>query len=89
MPLDEDDVRAACELFRAEGVEAVAISFLHSPAGPAHERRARDLCRELLPGAYVTASSDLLLAGSLLRPHLDDGAERLRRPDHHALPRVR
>ena len=46
--------------FAAEGVEAVAISFMHSPAGPAHERRARDLCRELLPGAYVTASSDLL-----------------------------
>ena len=60
VPLAEGDVRAACELFRAEGVEAVAISFMHSPAGPAHERSARDLCRELLPGAYVTASSDLL-----------------------------
>ena len=44
----------------AEGVEAVAISFMHSPRTPAHERRARDLCRELLPDAYVTASSDLL-----------------------------
>ena len=60
VPIAEVDVRAACELFRGEGVEAVAISFMHSPAGPAHERRARDLCRELLPGAYVTASSDLL-----------------------------
>ena len=59
-PLSLDDVRAACETFRVEGVEAVAISFLHSPANPGHERRARDLCRELLPSAYVTASSDLL-----------------------------
>ena len=25
--------------------------FMHSPPGPAHERRARELCRELLPGA--------------------------------------
>ncbi len=33
---------------------------MHSPANAAHERRARDLCRELLPEAYVTASSDLL-----------------------------
>ena len=33
---------------------------MHSPTGPAHERRARELCRELLPDAYVTASSDLL-----------------------------
>jgi N-methylhydantoinase A len=59
-PLSEDDVRRGCELFRAAGVDAVAISFMHSPASPAHERRARDLCRELLPDAYVTASSDLL-----------------------------
>ena len=59
-PLSLDDVRAACEVFRGEGVEAVAISFMHSPANIAHERRARDLCRELLPEAYVTASSDLL-----------------------------
>jgi N-methylhydantoinase A len=59
-PLDEDGVRDACARLAAEGIEAVAISFLHSPSGPAHERRARDLCRELLPGVYVTASSELL-----------------------------
>ncbi len=59
-PLAGEDVRAACEAFRAAGVEAVAISFLHSPSGPAHERRALELCRELLPGVYATASSDLL-----------------------------
>ena len=59
-PLAPDDVRAACETFAAEGVEAVAISFMHSPAEPEHERRARDLVAELLPEAYVTASSDLL-----------------------------
>jgi N-methylhydantoinase A len=43
------DVRDACERFRRQGVEAVAISFMHSPANGEHERRARDLCRELLP----------------------------------------
>jgi N-methylhydantoinase A len=58
--LSLDDVRQACDVFRREGVEAIAISFMHSPANGEHERRARDLCRELLPGAYVTASSDLL-----------------------------
>ena len=30
------------------------------PPSPRHERRARDLVAELMPGAYVTASSDLL-----------------------------
>jgi N-methylhydantoinase A len=59
-PLAEDDVRSACERLRAEGVEAVAISFIHSPAGPEHERRALELCRQLLSDVYVTASSDLL-----------------------------
>jgi N-methylhydantoinase A len=59
-PLDEAGVRDACARLSAEGIEAVAISFLHSPSGPGHERRALELCRELLPGAYLTASSDLL-----------------------------
>jgi N-methylhydantoinase A len=58
--LETDDVRAAAETFVAEGVEAVAISFMHSPAMPTHELRARDLIAELMPDAYVTASSDLL-----------------------------
>jgi N-methylhydantoinase A len=59
-PLDADAVRAAAETFAAEGVEAVAIAFMHSPTESGHERRARDLIAELMPGAYVTASSDLL-----------------------------
>lgn len=58
--LSEQDIRDAAAILREEGVEAVAISFMHSPANPSHERRARDLLRELLPGAYITASSDLL-----------------------------
>jgi N-methylhydantoinase A len=58
--LSLDEVREACDVFSREAVEAIAISFMHSPANGEHERRARDLCRELLPGAYVTASSDLL-----------------------------
>ncbi|MBM3678114.1 MAG: hydantoinase/oxoprolinase family protein [Actinobacteria bacterium] len=59
-PLGEGAVRHACAAFAREDVEAVAICFMHSPANPAHEQRTRDLVRELLPGAYVTASSDLL-----------------------------
>ena len=59
-PLDAGDVRAAAATFAAEGVEAVAIAFMHSPTQPRHERRARDLIAELMPDAYVTASSDLL-----------------------------
>jgi N-methylhydantoinase A len=60
VPLDESGLREACRGLAADGIEAVAISFLHSPTGPEHERRALALCRELMPGVYVTASSDLL-----------------------------
>jgi N-methylhydantoinase A len=55
-PLCEDDVRRACGYLRAEGVEAVAICFLHAYANPNHERRAGEIVREMLPDAYLTLS---------------------------------
>ena len=58
--LDEASVRAAAEALAAEGIEAVAISFMHSPQNAAHERRAREIVAEVMPDAYLTASSDLL-----------------------------
>ncbi len=58
--LDESSVRAAAEALAAEGIEAVAISFMHSPQNAAHERRAREIVAEVMPDAYLTASSDLL-----------------------------
>ena len=58
--LDEASVRTAAAALREDGVEAVAISFLHSPQNPAHERRALEIVRAELPDAYVTASHDLL-----------------------------
>ena len=44
--LNEDDILAAIEHFRAEGVESVAISFVWSVRNPAHEQRARELVRD-------------------------------------------
>ncbi len=55
----EDDVRAACELFKAEGVETVAISFVWSVLNTAHERRAAEIVREMLPDAILTVGSEL------------------------------
>ena len=43
LPLDEDAVRAAgARSCGAEGVESLAIGFLHAFVNPAHERRARE-----------------------------------------------
>lgn len=59
-PLDEEGVLAACELMAAEGIEAVAICFIWSFLDPSHELRAAELCRQVLPGAFVTTSWDVL-----------------------------
>ena len=60
VPLSLDDVRDAIELFRKEGVEAVAICFMNAFANSEHEVRAAELVAAELPGAYLTVSSDLL-----------------------------
>jgi N-methylhydantoinase A len=58
-PMEETDVRAACELFRKEGIETVAISFVWSVLNPKHERRAAEIVREMLPNAILTVGSEL------------------------------
>lgn len=62
-PLNEQQVREACEHFRKEGVESVAISFVWSVLRPEHERRAAEIVREMMPEAIVTL-------GSLLYPQI-------------------
>ena len=59
-PLDEDAVREAVERLQKDGVESVAISFLHAYASDAHERRVREILRELAPEMWVSLSSEVL-----------------------------
>ena len=59
-PLREDDVRVAANRLAGEGVEAVAVGFLHAYADPAHERRAAELLRAAMPDTYITSSHDIL-----------------------------
>ena len=60
LPLKEEDVHAAAELFKREKVEAVAIAFLFSFINPTHENRAFEILSEELPGVYVSLSSRVL-----------------------------
>ncbi len=60
-PLDEDALRAVAATLRENGVEGVAVAFLHSYVRPEHERRACEILGEEIPGAVVTASSDVSL----------------------------
>jgi len=59
-PLDEDGVRAAAETLAAQGVQSVAISFMHSHANDAHEKRAAEILGDVLPDVYLTRSAELL-----------------------------
>jgi len=58
--LNEEDVRRAAEQLRADGVESVAVCFLHSYAAPQNERRAQEIVQEILPDAHVATSHDIL-----------------------------
>ena len=57
--LDEAAVRRALAFLAGEQVEAVAICFLFSFVNDAHERRVAAIAREMLPGAFVTVSSEI------------------------------
>jgi len=46
--------------FRREGVEAVAICFLHSYVRPAHEALVADILRKRFPEAFTCASHEVL-----------------------------
>ncbi|MEM7024772.1 MAG: hydantoinase/oxoprolinase family protein, partial [Pseudomonadota bacterium] len=58
-PLDEAAVRAAAYRLKEEGVEAVAIGFLYAFVDPRHERRAREILEEILPGVYLSCSHEV------------------------------
>ncbi|HEV2157867.1 hydantoinase/oxoprolinase family protein [Bradyrhizobium sp.] len=59
LALNEADVRAVAEQLAAHGIESVAIAFLHSYANPTHEKAAAELLRSVIPGLYVTLSSEV------------------------------
>jgi N-methylhydantoinase A len=57
--LDEEEVRQAVQALVERGVEALAIGFLNSYVNPDHERRVREIVREVHPDLPVTISSDI------------------------------
>jgi N-methylhydantoinase A/oxoprolinase/acetone carboxylase beta subunit len=58
-PLDEAQVRAEVARLRDEGVQALAVCYLFSFLDPAHERRTRELAREVAPALAVSLSSEV------------------------------
>jgi 5-oxoprolinase (ATP-hydrolysing)/N-methylhydantoinase A len=59
-PLDEAAVAAAARQLAKDGVQAVAICFLHSYANAVHEKRAAEIVKEAAPGLAVSISSEVV-----------------------------
>jgi N-methylhydantoinase A len=58
--LDRAGVEEASRFLAAEGVEAVAVCFLHSYANPEHERAAGAIVAKVMPKAYISLSHEIL-----------------------------
>ena len=58
--LDHGSLAAAIACLERQGVEAIAICYLHSWRDPSHERASAEAIRVAMPKAYVTLSSDVL-----------------------------
>jgi len=60
IPLKEEDVYAAAEVFKKERVEAVAVNLIFSFLNPSHEQRVKEILSQELPGVYICLSSEVL-----------------------------
>ncbi len=58
--LDLDATRVAIAGLVADGVDALAVCFLHSYVNPTHERAVAELVRREFPELYLSISSDVL-----------------------------
>jgi N-methylhydantoinase A len=57
--LDEAALRQVAATLRDTGFAAIGIGFLNAYANPAHERRARELLADELPGVPIALSTDI------------------------------
>jgi N-methylhydantoinase A len=60
VPLDRASLDAALAALARDGVEAVAICYLHAWRNVEHERETMEAVRAALPGVYVCRSSEVL-----------------------------
>jgi N-methylhydantoinase A len=89
LALDEGAVRTLAKTLKAEGIESVAVAFMHSYVNPAHERRVREILKAELPEVWVTLSSEVCpevreyertstaVANAYVQPLMDSYLERM------------
>ena len=58
-PIDPESVREAARRAKVQGVDAIAVCFLHSYRNPVHELAAAKAIEEAVPGMEVVLSHDV------------------------------
>lgn len=58
-PLDEEQVRNLLLELKEKGIEAIAVSFLHSYRNPIHETRVKEIAEEGIPDIPIAISSEV------------------------------
>ena len=59
LTLDEAAVAAQVARLKDNGIEAVAICFMHSYVNPAHEQRTGEILKKAMPGLSITLSCEV------------------------------
>jgi len=59
MPFDADEFRTTVRALVADGIEAIAVAFIHSYRNPTHERAAKAILAAEFPHLPVTISADV------------------------------
>jgi N-methylhydantoinase A len=59
-PLDEAAVKRATAELAEDGIESIAVCYLHSYLDPSHERRTKELIQETHPEMAVSTSSEVV-----------------------------
>ena len=59
-PLDEEETRKVVRFLKDAKVDAIAVCTLFSFINPAHERRIKEIIKEILPEVYISISSELV-----------------------------
>jgi len=57
--LDEAEVADVAQMCKSEGIEAIAICFVHAYANLTHETRAKEIIEAIFPGVAVTLSHEI------------------------------
>ena len=89
LPVNLSTIKQIAEELKRNGIESIAICFLHSFTNPEHEERVADALRKHIPGIYISLSSQVApeireyerfsttVANAYIQPMIDSYLKRL------------